>query len=204
MLALAICSLLSRTILLYFPIWLLGACLARVQIRRDVPLCGTLSLVGRYASGRAFVGILVGSHTSAAQPIIDVVLARLPEFGSVFGNDALVRDYATGITFCLWMFFRVNRQSVAPPDRTYHQVASLISSFSYTLYLTDLSIVVFAHSFTAEKPWMVDPWSLLYALALTAMCLGLAYVMSRVTEGKTREIRALISFERPTSGKIPT
>jgi peptidoglycan/LPS O-acetylase OafA/YrhL len=101
----------------------------------------------------------------------------------------VIVDYITGISFAAVLYFVIHNQSPTRGDR-YARWSRTVAGFSYTLYLTHLPLLVFLRAAWAPgEPWEFGSRPLAAAGALTALCLGYAYAVARLTEGKTDNVR---------------
>jgi peptidoglycan/LPS O-acetylase OafA/YrhL len=164
---------LGKNIALDFPIWLLGTgvCLLP-QIRwlkgKHSPLTTGIALA-------LFGGVMAATHVGAVKRLL-------------FNSELLV-DYVLGISFALLLYFLLHNQAAGGRGR-YATVSKTLASFSYTLYVVHMPVLVFLRaSLLPDAPWSPDPLHVGFGVVIALGCIAYAYAISRVTEAKTDLVR---------------
>lgn len=175
-------SIISRSILLYFPVWLLGWAAGQI---------GRHSWVTRHARGiscvaiGAFAAWLTASHLGIVKETLN--------------NSLLLIDYVNGMAFAvlLWILLHDAR----PESRSsYSSLGSTMSGMSYSLYALHLPLLVFLRAaFTAPRPWDLNVMTLTAAAAISLVCLIYAWLVANVTEANTARIKSWLGSLLPKS-----
>jgi len=172
----AACSLLvawfiGRSLVSYFPVWLLGTLVACWYARRPGP--------SRYAWP-----LLAGSGLLLAATLGLARIGRLPE---------QVGDYLIAIATAVFFsaLLRTDGSVVARvPGDLYTKAAHWIAGFSYSIYLAHLPVVVFLRAtFITVDRWQPTPPHVILVAGLALLTLALCYLLSRVTEAQTAKVR---------------
>lgn len=169
-LAVAAAVVVGREILLYFPVWLLGATLTVIPIpripawaRRLLPWIGGLATLGALALARVRPGLLA-----------DYVLA-----GAVF----------------LWVYGILAAPRAETPARSVSaRVSVRLAAFSYSLYALHLPFIVALRAFIGGEPgaperWAPGPEVFGMYVALLAASLAYAWLIAQGTEARTATVR---------------
>lgn len=165
------------TIAEYFLLWLLGASLAFIVIRRPVlttqPLAVPILLVS--AAALLFVSFAPPLRTS-------------------FGGDVM---WAIA-TFALIAATRC-RPGSQPMPRLYQIVSIALAGCSYTLYLVHVPVLTFLRAvITPSARWQPSASSLLACGAITIAILAHAYLLALVTERQTARVRRWLAGALPS------
>ncbi len=105
-------------------------------------------------------------------------------------------DFGTGAFVSFLCFAMLNFSGRV--NRHFSSISDFLSRFSYTLYLTHLPLIVFIRAALLEIPrWHPNALPLLYGAGLCCVALGWAYLVYRLTEAHTSEVRRYLL-------KIPT
>jgi Predicted acyltransferases len=186
--AVACCVLLiiSRSMLLYFPVWLLGWAAGQV---------GRHSWVTRHAKGLSLFVLAIFAAM--------VTASHLGLFKSALNNSVLLIDYVNGMAFAvlLWILLHDVRLE---SGNWYSFLGSTMSGMSYSLYALHLPLLVFLRAaFTAPRPWELNAMTLTAAAAISLACLIYAWLLANVTEAKTAQIKSWLGSLLPTSTIAP-
>jgi peptidoglycan/LPS O-acetylase OafA/YrhL len=172
-----IAILIGRDIAVYFGIWLLGVgvLLAPTAVVRRAWLRGALLAL--------VVVLLFG------------VLYAIRSVGSPFIADWLVGIAAACVVSVL---ARTSREAVTETDDVPRRAgfAAGFAGFSYTLYLVHLPLLTFAHAWlysAGVRRWQPDLAHLGVAAGMALGVLLYAWLLSRVTEARTSEVRHAVS-----------
>ncbi len=167
--ALGIAVALPWEIMVYFPIWLMGAALSVFPAPRLGP--GVLMAL-RVSLLAVFAGTLL--------------LSRTGRLSSVPG------DYCIAIAFSLWMLSLIATSTSVGTDsvgRTYKLVAATVAGCSYSLYATHMPLLLLARSAYTNPPVLPSLTNCGFAIVLgSAVSFG-AFLFSRVTEARTDVVR---------------
>ncbi len=160
-----------------FAIWLLGVVAARLGRR-----------LSSERGGRLVAGVAVGLLIVA----LSVARSRLVPHA----------DYLIGLATALLglAILRLPSNQNGPISKT----ASFFSSFSYTLYLTHLPFLVFLRAWLKATPrWQPDLTSAAWAAAFCLAATVWAYLVFRVTEAHTPQLRQFLTrrFVKPETAQ---
>lgn len=156
----------GQTILLLFPLWLLGTLLAVIP----APRCS------------AFVRAL-------AAVVYFPLLFFLAKTHLVQGVPS---DYILGAATFVFLWLLLGAKSAAPSNAGVH-LARVGARFSYTLYLVHVPFLVLLTALIAgEARWQPDARHLLYGLGALLLAIGYAYVVASVTEFRTDIVRGWV------------
>jgi hypothetical protein len=178
-------AMMSRSMLLYMPIWLFGFVVMYVP---------TSSLVSRHsklfflAAVAMFVACVCCCHTSWLKGLA--------------GNSALLIDYVTGVSFMgvLW----VALHDLAPSAGTFYaEVSRRLSDMSYTLYVMHMPLLVFLRAaIVPDAPWVFQMSTFIWFAALAAACLAYAWCLAQLTEANTARVRGLLAARVPPQAQL--
>lgn len=155
----------GRTIFFLFPVWLLGAVLARMPQRLPGP-------------ARTWVWILY--------PVLFLLLEK-PHF-----IPSLACDYLLGILTFFFVLSLLSATGLAPA-RVWVAVFRIGAKFSYTLYLVHVPFLVFLASLiVGDSLWSVNLRSGLVGIAVLGAAYMYAYSVAFVTEFRTDRVRSQI------------
>ncbi len=159
---LAALYILNYSIVVYFSIWLTGVAASRVVLHRR--WLWPMGLVLCVAS----------------------ISARVLRLEHNFFSDAVV-----GSTFAA-LLCTLPRSREIGPSRGSSLAARILASFSFTLYVVHVPLIVAVQNNFVGFPELADPTSLLggtvYAAAFATL-LGAAFIISRLTEHYTPAVR---------------
>jgi peptidoglycan/LPS O-acetylase OafA/YrhL len=166
----------GSSILLYFPIWLLGAAvglLPRARVPRGKPAFLLTS-----AAFLAFLAAAVAGHVGGVR--------------AALGNSVVAADYLTAVGFAVFLYLLLHHDSPGTSSR-YTRVAGHLAGFSYSLYVLHMPLLVFLRALLIpDRPWTPDAANLLAAAALCAIAVVYALLLSRPTEAKTEALRGCL------------
>jgi peptidoglycan/LPS O-acetylase OafA/YrhL len=171
--ALALAWGVGKTIVLYFPIWLLGTLLCRLPripaLRREFNMPLTVAPMA------LFTAFLFLTHAGP--------------FKALVGNSVIIIDYCTAGGFFLLTYFLLHDE--APSRRgAYAKAATFVAGFSFTLYVSHMPLLVFLRAaLVPATPWTPDLFHILAGVLLALGCLVYALGLSRVTEAYTDQVR---------------
>jgi peptidoglycan/LPS O-acetylase OafA/YrhL len=175
----AIYFVVSRKVLLYFPIWLLGTavCLVpRIRWRwKNADLLMTLASLAMFAAA------LVFAHSGALNGAVS--------------TPVLVMDYCTGCSFALFLYFLV--QSTSPSSYgAYARIATFLAGLSYTLYVVHMPFLTFLRAaLIPAEPWGPSALAVATGAVITAAAVAYAMLIWFCTEARTDVVRnALLSL----------
>jgi peptidoglycan/LPS O-acetylase OafA/YrhL len=155
----------GHSILFLFPVWLLGAVLARMPQRLPT-------------RARTWVWILY--------PVLFFLLVR-PSF-----IPSLAKDYLLGI-FTFFLVLSMLSATGLAPARVWVGVCRIGSRFSYTLYLVHVPFLVFLASLIVDDSrWSMNLKSALGGMAVIVAAYIYAYSVAFVTEFRTDTVRGQI------------
>jgi peptidoglycan/LPS O-acetylase OafA/YrhL len=157
------CWLVGRSILLAFPVWLLGTVLAVVPAPRASILW------------RAF-----------AATIYTLILFFLAKTTLVRG---ILSDYILGAATFVFIWLLLGARSSAPVN-LWTQMARIGARFSYTLYLVHVPfLILLTAAIAGETRWQPDARHLFYGLGVLLAAILYAYAVASVTEFRTDTVR---------------
>ncbi len=166
--ALAACGAVAGWgVLLSFPIWLLGAWLARARLPQP----------GRFVAQ----GILVG------YPLLffgTIKLHLLP---------GLWQDYGLGLATAALLLVMLGKTERADAGRFGNRFARSLASFSFTLYVAHLPLLLLLTSLLAgDRRWQPGWHSLGLGAAVLAVTVAYSYCLAVLTEFRTDAVRRVI------------
>jgi len=156
----------GRTILLLFPLWLLGTLLAVIPAPRGGSLVRALASVVYFP----LLFFLAKTHVVQGVP----------------------SDYILGAATFVFIWLLLGARSAAPENVGVH-VARVGARFSYTLYLVHVPfLVLLAALIAGEARWQPDARHLLYGLGSLLLAIGYAYAVASLTEFRTDRVRGWV------------
>ena len=165
--------LISREMLLYFPIWLMGTCVALLP--RISPFGKWQSTAHTLAAAFGFCGIVTVCHLGPVKEL--------------FGNSVIAIDYVTGVCFSMLLYFMLHNEQ-AGVSGLYSRTAVRLAGLSYTLYLVHMPFLVFLRAaFISDYPWSPDVRHIFFAVLIAAAAFAYSYVVAYFTEAKTSRYR---------------
>lgn len=170
--------ILTRFVLVYFTIWLLGAALA-VAPRWSV-LTGR---GGKVAGGLAAIAVVAALGLCYSQRLV-----------AAFRYSEIVADLVLGLAIAgaMYVALHATRPSY---DSLYARTSKRLANISYTLYLTHMPPLVFAAAWlTTDRNWSpASPARWLGAAAMAAVVVAYAWLVAQVTEARTESVRRRLS-----------
>jgi peptidoglycan/LPS O-acetylase OafA/YrhL len=165
------------TILLRFPIWLLGLL---VRILPQIPgLRSTRSTALNIGVAVFVIGVVSLTHTGWARALTD---------GSI-----MVADYVVGITFAAGLYVLLHDRRPAA-DGVYVRTARRAAHFSYTLYVVHMSFLIFLRAWILDgRPWSVGAGTVGLAAIITLVVLAYAAAVWFLAEARTDRVRHFVA-----------
>lgn len=164
-----IALLVGERILLYFTIWLFGVAAFLMPIPKALTRRGLPRRAALTATGALLLLTLVVSKLHVAPQAIN--------------------DMAIGVVCATLVYLFAHTPSGANGRRTFFgRLAHFAAGFSYTLYLAHLPALVFLCAWLDQR-WQPDLVHGLYGLIVAAGVLIYAFVLSRLTEARTDQVR---------------
>ena len=162
---------------MYFPIWLMGAAVGLIPqvgpLKRRFPQAVVIGATG------IFGGLVIATHAGKFKALTH---------SSVFVSDSII---AAG--FALLLYLLLHDLSPKFDDR-YARLSRFIASFSFTLYVSHMPLLVFLRAtLVPGLPWTFDLAHLGVSVLLAAICLAYAIAVAHVTEAKTESVRSFVS-----------
>lgn len=121
-------------------------------------------------------------------------------FGPLRIGNGTASDFvvATGCALVMYSLLRARGLGSSP---TYGRVATLLSSFSYSLYLTHLPVLIVLRAYLGSvSRWQPDVKHTILGAAIACLVAAYAFGVSRVTEARTETLRkALLRWLTPVS-----
>lgn len=165
----AIFLMVGRDIALLFLVWLAGA---GVGVLHDWKVKSRLSAIPGWSVYGCVCLCLVG-----------LLLARIRV------PAGLLSDFLVSAAFLPIMYVLVEAGG-ATLNQPYANVAKLLASFSYTLYVVHLPFLIFLRTLLGRIPrWQPDLSHAVLGVALAGFVLTYAIMISRVTEARTEAVR---------------
>jgi peptidoglycan/LPS O-acetylase OafA/YrhL len=168
-------AIVSRSIVIYFPIWMFGCAVSVVP----------QSLLVRkhfkkwiFASVLVFVAAVVACH-----------------FGVVRGvmlNSVVVADYVTGLLFSivLWVCLHDDRRVVGGVYRT---ICDWSADMSYTLYVAHMPLLVFIRAaMTSSSPWECSVQTIVLSGVIACGLVAYAWLVAWLTEARTTQAKQVV------------
>lgn len=172
-----ICLFVGRSIVLYFPIWLLGALVGvapKVQSLSNVR-CHRFAA---WSSLLLFVALMITAHLSVIK--------------EAFGGSVLGPDYLTALGFSVFLYVLIQDPTSRVSNR-YARFAQSTSGISYTLYVVHMPLLIFLRAaLIPGQPWQPDLLTIGFALLLFCISLIYAYGVASIAEFKTPQIRQFV------------
>jgi peptidoglycan/LPS O-acetylase OafA/YrhL len=173
-LALLITLMIGLHIALYFLVWLAGAMLTFPQLRQ-------------WRKPRARFGVLGLTYLAA------FAFALLISRFDVLRDFGELPVFLLAFSFVLVLSVLIRLTGQARPS-AYSFVAGVVASFSYTLYLTHMPLLLFIRAFFATQPrWQPDMLHLVYGCAIALGVSAYSYAIYWLTESRTGQVRAYLS-----------
>lgn len=171
----AILLLIGARITLYFPIWLLGSMVyAAPKIKGWTRVHSRVITLG---SAALFMLLVAFTHTS-----------RFEEWSS--GSET-VNDYVTALS-CAALLYVLTLNQAPSSHARYQQLSRTLAGFSYTLYVTHLPLLVFIRGALPASPRLPSASNYSLVLILMLTCVAFAYLVSRITEARTDDVRRAV------------
>jgi len=166
-LVLLVCAwFVGRTILLLFPLWLLGTVLAVVP----APRCGSFVRALAVAFYFPLLFFLAKTHIVEGVP----------------------SDYILGAATFVFLWLLLGAKTPAPKNVGVH-LAQVGARFSYTLYLVHVPfLVLLTAAMAGDMRWQPDARHLFYGLGALLVAIGYAYVVASLTEFRTDMVRGWV------------
>ena len=163
----ACCAVAGRGVLLSFPIWLLGAFLARAPLPRPSRLLSWGVLL-------VYPSIFFGT----------IKLHLLP---------GLWQDYGLGLATAALLLVLLAKTERAEAGRLPNRFARSLASFSFTLYVAHLPVLLLLTSLLAGNGRWQPGWhSLGVGAAVLAITVAYSYGLAWLTEFRTERVRRAI------------
>lgn len=164
LLFIAMALFVSPAIMLFFPVWLMGAAVAIFPLPTMRPVLRSW-IIALYVP----------------------VLFFIAKFHRL---NATVGDYLLGIATAILLMALLNYRSQAKPT-LWNRAGRRAAGFSYTLYLVHIPLLVFfSRVFLVHgESWQPTPAHIAVALGLMAVVLVYAYLIALVTEFRTTQVR---------------
>ena len=160
------CLFVGRGIMELFPIWLLGAVLARIPL--------------------IHVAVRLRYPVWLLYPWLFFALSKLSAHWS------LTSDYVLGLATFVFIASLLNMTGRAQ-ETVWVRWARTSARFSYTLYLVHAPFLVFLAAFIiADRQWQVSPASVAAGTGVVAVTLLYAYAVAYITEFRTDAVRGWI------------
>jgi len=171
-LAVAIILMVGRTIAILFLVWLTGTAVGLLHdMRSELPPPMSPTWTRRIFGALGFVALFL--------------VKKVPVEG--LASDFLVAAAFVPVMYCLV------GASGSVVHRAYAATAKMLASFSYTLYLVHLPLLIFLRTLLGNLPrWQPDLKHAAYGVALAALVGAYALVISRFTEARTDAVRRMI------------
>ena len=171
LLAFCVGAFVGWSILAGFPIWLAGCALLIAYSKLRLKAAAWLALYLAVAS---------------AGLCVCLVAARFEKYG------ALGSDLCVGCAFTL-LLFGILQIEFGKPNAAYAKISHFLADFSYTLYVVHFPLLLFLRASIAPYArWQPDALHLTTGAAIGAGVLTLAWLVSLVTEKRTRAVRSVM------------
>jgi peptidoglycan/LPS O-acetylase OafA/YrhL len=182
--ALAVAAFLGPEKLLGFVIWLAGVAV--------LLLWSHTTITGK--AGRAallfFATILFAACLAAARN------GKMPP---------QISDFVVGFAFSAFLLGILQLDFWLPPDGGYLRNARLFAGFSYTLYVLHFPLLLFLRAvITPTSRWQPDLRHLLSGAGIGIAVLVFCWVVARLTEHRTGEIRRTLAKALPLTARQPS
>lgn len=162
----AVAVFIGHSILVLFPVWLLGVVLHKVKPPRVAPFSLWIA--------------------TAVYGFVLIFLCLHPWVSHLF-KPAYVLGLCTA--FLLWLLLSARQPALQ--QSTFVRSSRTLASFSYTLYLVHYPLLAFLAAAVLHngQHWLPDAPHLLLALALAFLACGYAFVIGRLTEANNDRLR---------------
>lgn len=179
-----VCLIVGPAILLLFPLWLLGAYLARQGMRWVPPQSWALLLW----PATLIAGVVL--HASGLPTDVQQWLyLHVPGYWRLNSAQRFVTDYVYGLLVALnFLSLRALEGKFAPVLRTLARPVQWLAGYTFSLYLFHRPLTEVAGHFFPNLSG-----SRLVALAWLLAIAGACMMLGMVTEGRKREARALVT-----------
>jgi peptidoglycan/LPS O-acetylase OafA/YrhL len=163
----------GTSMVFYFPIWLFGTAVCLLPPLRS--FTQRQRAVATWTALGAFAASLIVVHSSG--------------FRRLVGDSVLRMDYCIGVSFAVFLYLLVQDRTASAEGR-YARVASGLASFSYSLYVAHMPLLVFCRAWLVpNEPWRPDLVHLGIGAAISVVGVVYAVLLSRFTEAQTDTIR---------------
>ncbi len=154
----------GRSIMLLFPLWLMGALLHYAAVPTATPVARRLAVAVYLA----------------------MLLALLP----LSYRFATTANYLLAVATCLLLWALLSARSPANPTSLVTRGVRLLARFSYTLYLVHTPIFyLVAVNLVHGDRWQPTPAHIAIALTTWLATIGFAFLIASATEFRTDEVR---------------
>ena len=180
MLLLMVCVL-GKSIVLYFVIWLLGACIAVLPTLEAASKSTKVVFLSLLSLCVAPVVLLFGK--------IYIMKYHVANFDMVRSFPA---DFLVAIVFAAILYLVLHLSNGRIASSRMQRASASLAGFSYTLYLTHYPIINFLRVAVGNGTWGVwRPTLLTLTLAMTILAgiLCYAWFIARLTEARTTQFR---------------
>lgn len=115
-------------------------------------------------------------------------------------ND-FIADSLVGLATASLIYTLCNVNTEFNRNNFYSKISTLLSQFSYTLYLVHLPILIFAKAYlTTINRWQPNLLNMIFALLIILLVLIYAFVIYSITEANTEKVRyILVNHIKPRS-----
>jgi peptidoglycan/LPS O-acetylase OafA/YrhL len=163
----ALAAVMNRGILVYMPVWLLGAALVGVPAPR------------------------IGNRLRWAAAFLYVPLVFF--FGVAKQIPPTIADYALGVATFGLVWLLLSARSPVQPSARWVRASRALSRFSFTLYVVHTPFLFLLVSFGPhDARWLPTAPHVLAALAMLAATLAYAYAVAWATEFRTDKVRGFV------------
>jgi peptidoglycan/LPS O-acetylase OafA/YrhL len=168
----AIILMLGRNITLMFLVWLAGAGVGLLHDMRPKLALRTSAAWSTYCYWA--LGLVV------------LVVAKLNL------REGLASDFAISAAFLPVMYALVEARG-STVNRAYASTAKVLSSFSYSLYVAHLPLLIFLRTLLGQVPrWQLDFTHAAFGAALAGVVATYSFGISRLTEARTDAVRRIL------------
>ncbi len=168
--AIAVLRLIGWSMIMYFTIWLMGAI---------VSICGYWKIPQNKYNLSLYSAL-----------IFLLLMLAVVRFGFLKGE--FYQDFILGIVSAILIY--VLLQDKTPSNNgLYKKFSYTISSFSYTLYLVHLPVLIFCQAWLiTNNRWQPNLFYLSMGVILLVIVNLYAFAMAQITEGKTDQVRKFV------------
>jgi peptidoglycan/LPS O-acetylase OafA/YrhL len=156
--------LVGASVLLYFPIWVMGA---------------LVFYVPKSTVSNRLRGVLLG--------ISAVVFAGTTILAHSYWKNQLFSDYCMSTAFAVFLYFLINHATEV--GDMYSKVSHEMASSSYTLYVVHTPFLVFIAVWIGGR-WIPTPLHVTYAVLILGAAWIYAHLIHMVFEAHTDQIRS--------------